>query len=71
MRNEFWETRLVDHQPVDVNLRKEVFKDARDLCFTNGAVYVAERGCSAIRFIDFKGEVLLKPERLSNRELIY
>ena len=68
------ESRLVElrlHQPVDVNLRKEVFKDARDLCFTNGVVYVSERGCSAIRFIDLKGEVLLKPERLSNRELIY
>ena len=64
------ESRLVElrlHQPVDVNPRKEVFKDARDLCFTNGIVFVAERASSIIRFIDLKGEVLLKPERLKSR----
>ena len=47
--------------------RKEVFKDARDLCFTNGVVFVAERGSSAIRFIELKGEVLFKPGRLKSR----
>lgn len=55
------------HPPVDVNVRKEIFKDARDLCYTNGTVFVAERGSSAIRFIDLKGEVLLKSERLKSR----
>ena len=57
------ESRLVElrlHRPVDVNVRREVFKDARDLCFTNGVVFVAERGSSAIRFIELKGEVLFK-----------
>ena len=47
--------------------RKEVFKDARDLCFTNGVVFVAERGSSAIRFIELKSEVLIKPEHLKSR----
>ena len=40
---------LLLHRPVDVNVRREVFKDARDLCFTNCVVFVAERGSSAIR----------------------
>ena len=64
------ESRLVElrlHRPVDVNVRKEVFKDAWDLCFTNGVVFVAERGSSAIRFIELKGEVLFKPGRLKSR----
>ena len=55
------------NRPVDVNVRNEVFKDARDLCFTNGVVFVAERGSSAIRFIELKSEVLLKPEHLKSR----
>ena len=55
------------HRPVNVNVRREVFKDARDLCFTNGVVFVAERGSSAIRFIELKGEVLFKPGRLKSR----
>ena len=62
--------RLVElrlHQPVDVNVRKEIFKDARDLYLTNGVDFVAERGSSATRFIDLEGEVVLKPERLKSR----
>ena len=38
------ETRRVElrlHQPVDVHVRKETFKDARDLCYTNGIVFVS------------------------------
>ncbi|RMX58883.1 hypothetical protein pdam_00022036 [Pocillopora damicornis] len=58
---------LLLHQPVDVNIRREVFKDAGDLCFINGVVFVAERGSSAIRFIELKGEVLFKPGRLKSR----
>ena len=38
-----------------------------DLCFTNGVVFVAERGSSAIRFIELKSEVLIKPEHLKSR----
>ena len=55
------------HRPVDVNIRREVLRDAQDLCFTNGVVFVAERGSSAIRFIELKGEVLFKPGRLKSR----
>ena len=40
---------------------------ARDLCFTNGVVFAAERGSSAIRFTELKGEVLFKPGRLKSR----
>ena len=36
------ETRVVElrlHQLVDVHVGKETFKDARDLCFTNGTAF--------------------------------
>ena len=49
---------------VDVHVRKETFKDARDLCFTNGIVFVSELGSGAIRVIDLEGKVRLKPEGL-------
>ena len=58
---------LLLYRPVDANVRREVFKDARDLCFTNCVVFVAERGSSAIRFIELKVEVLFKPGRLKSR----
>ena len=64
------EARLVElrlHQPVDVHVRKETFKDARDLCFTSGIVFVSERGSGAIRVIDLEGKVRLKPEGLKSR----
>ena len=64
------ETRLVElrlHQPVDVHVRKETFKDARDLCFTNVRVFVCELGSKAIRVIDLEGKVRLKPEGLKSR----
>ena len=64
------ETRLVQlrlNQPVDVHVRKETFKDARDLCFTNGIVFVSELGSGAIRVIDLEGKVRLKPEGLKSR----
>ena len=35
------------HQPVDVHGGKETFKDARDLCFTNGLAFVSELGSGA------------------------
>ena len=44
------ENRLVElllHQPVDVHVRKETFKNARDLCFTNGIMFVSELGSGA------------------------
>ena len=36
---------------------EKIIKDARDLCYTNGIVFVAERGSSAAHFLDLKGEV--------------
>ena len=44
------EIRVVElrlHQPVDVHIRKETFKDAKDLCFTNGIAFVSELGSGA------------------------
>ena len=60
------ETRLVELcllQPV----RKETFKDARDLCCTNGIVFVFELGSGAIRVINLEGKVCLKLEGLKSR----
>ena len=54
-------------QPVDVRVRKETFKDARDLCFTNGINFVSELGSGAIRIIDLEGKVCLKPEGLKSQ----
>ena len=48
-------------QPVDVHVRKETVEDARDLCFTNGIVFVFELGSGAIS-VDLEGKVCLKPE---------
>ena len=63
------ETRLVELrlQPVDVHVRKETFKDARNLCFINGIVFVSELGSGAIRVTDLEGKVCLKPEGLKSR----
>ena len=53
-------------QPVDISVRKETFKDAKELCFTNGIVSVSELGSGAIRIIDLEGKVCLKPEGLES-----
>ena len=36
------------HQPADVCIKKEGLKDARDLCYNDGVVFIAERGSFAI-----------------------
>ena len=66
---EFRETRLVELRspPVDVDARKETFKDASDLCFTNGIVFVSELGSEAIRVIDLEDKECLNPEGLKWR----
>ena len=67
------ETRLVElllHQPVDVHVRKETFKDARDLCFTNGIAFVSELGSGAIRVIDLDGKVCLKLEGMESHNFL-
>ena len=55
------------HQPVDVEVRKETFKDARDFFFTNSVLFIAERDTFSIRFIDFEGKVAIKPKSLKSR----
>ena len=62
-------TRLVELrlQRVDVHVWKETFKDARDLCLTNGIVFISKLGSGAIGVIDLEGKVCLKPEGLKSR----
>lgn len=55
------------HQPVDVSVKKENLKDARDLCYIKGIVFIAERGASAISFVDLSGCVEIKPNLLKRR----
>jgi hypothetical protein len=43
------------HQPVDVSVKKENLKDARDLCYRKGIVFIAERDALGYRFVDFSG----------------
>ena len=52
------------HQPIDVSVKKENLKDARDLCYSKGIVFIAERGASAISFVDLSGCVKIKPSLL-------
>jgi len=55
------------HQPVDVEVREETFKDARDFCLTNGVIFNAERNTASIRFIDLEGNVAIKLKCLKSR----
>ena len=55
------------HQPVDVEMLEGTFKDARDFCFSNGVVFVAERASSSFHFIDIEGKVTVKPGSLKSR----
>ena len=55
------------HQPVNVHVRKETFRDARKLCFTNRIVFDSELESGAIRVIDLEDKVRLKPEGLKSR----
>ena len=55
------------HQPADVFEEKKGYKDARDVCFSCGVVFVIERGNKAIRFIDMNGSVKLCPNSLRSR----
>ena len=40
------------HQPADVAELQNRLKDSRDLCFSRGVAYIAERGNACIRFED-------------------
>ena len=55
------------HQLIDVSVKKENLKDARDLCYSEGIVFIAERGASAISFVDLSGCVKIKPSLLKGR----
>ena len=55
------------HQPVDVAEVQNGLKDSRDLCFSRGAAYIAERGNVCIRFEDLDGKVRLNPNSLRSR----
>lgn len=55
------------HQPADVCEEEKGFIDARDLCFTSGVAFVAERGNKTIRYVDLNGSVSLKPNSIRSR----
>ena len=54
------------HQPADV---AELQNGLRDLCFSRGVAYIAERGnaCISRRFEDLDGKVRLNPNSLRSR----
>lgn len=55
------------HQPADVSVKKEGYKDARDICYNNGIAFVPERGGGVISFVDFGGCVTVKVDALKKR----
>ena len=55
------------HQPADVTELQNGLKDARDLCFSRGVAFMAERGNACVRFKDIKGNVRLDPNSLRSR----
>ena len=55
------------HQPADVAEVQNGLKDSRDLCFSRGEAYIAERGNAYIRFEDLDGKVRLNPNSLRSR----
>lgn len=55
------------HQPADVIELSKDMKDSRDLCFSKGVAFMAERGKACIRFHDLEGNVRLKPSSLRSR----
>ena len=52
------------HQPADVSVKKEGYKDARDICYNNGIAFVPERGSGVISFVVFGGCVTVKVDAL-------
>ena len=55
------------HQPADVAELQNGLKDSRDLCFSRGVAFIAERGNACIRFEDLNGKVRLNPNSLRSR----
>jgi len=54
-------------QPADVVELQNGVKDSRDLCFSRGVAYIAERGNACIRFEDLDGKIRLNPNSLRSR----
>ncbi|PFX15057.1 hypothetical protein AWC38_SpisGene20742 [Stylophora pistillata] len=55
------------HQPADVTELQNGLRDARDLCFSRGVAFMAERGNACVRFKDIEGNVRLDPNSLRSR----
>ena len=55
------------HQLADVAELQNGLKDSKDLCFSRGVAYIAERGNACIRFVDHDGKVRLNPNSLRSR----
>lgn len=54
-------------QPADVAKLQNALNHSRDLCFSRGVAYIAERGNACIRFEDLDGKVRLNPNSLRSR----
>ena len=50
--------------PADVAELQNGLKDSRDLCFSRGVAYIAERDNACIRFVALDGKVRLNPNSL-------
>ena len=48
-------------------VKKEDFKDSRDIWYNNGISFVPERGSGVISFVDFKGCKTVKVDALKKR----
>ena len=55
------------YQLADVAELQNGLKDSRDLCFSRGVAYIAERGNACIIFEDLDGKVRLNPNSLRPR----
>ena len=49
------------HQPADLTDLPKGLKDSKDLCFSRGVAFMAERGNACVRFKDIEGNVRLDP----------
>ena len=59
------------HQPADVDIKQENLKDARDLCYNEGVVFICMwTGSSAISFVDIQNTIQTNVESLKRDALI-
>ena len=58
-------------QPADVDIKQENLKDARDLCYNEGVVFICMwTGSSAISFVDIQNTIQTNVEPLKRDALI-